>query len=148
MNLSLAIPIKAQIINSGFVVALAQPSWSKKQLGVYANRSGVYVLHSNGLILYVGKTTAGDYATFGERLRRHFQQKASGNSTLYQLLSKQTQPIRAYLLDLEDVSMMIDAGSMTLSAERKALVMEQVLIGIYEPIGNRDKDSQKLTSEA
>ena len=32
--------------------------------------------------------------------------------------------------------MMIDASSMSLSPERKALVMEQVLIGIYQPRGN------------
>jgi hypothetical protein len=30
-----------------------------------------------------------------------------------------------------------DQGPMTLPAERKALIMEQVLIGIYEPEGNR-----------
>jgi hypothetical protein len=139
VQLSVSIPTKAQIINGGFVinVAKAGDSWSKSQLGDYADKSGVYIIHSNGRILYIGKTTEGDYGTFGERLRRHCQEKASGNSNLHQVLCGELTPIRAYLLDLLDIDMMIDQGPMTLSQRRKALIMEQVLIGIYEPPGNR-----------
>ena len=71
-------------------------------------------------------------------LRRHCQHSASQNSRVHQLLVAQESPVRAYLLDLEDISMMIDAASMSLSPERKALVMEQVLIGIYQPPWNID----------
>lgn len=113
-------------------------SWSKSQLGEYAGKSGVYVLHSNGKILYVGKTTIGDFGNFGERLRRHFHEKAAQQSRVHKLLVAQTTPIRAYLLDLEDLDMMIDHASGSLTRERKALVMEQLLIGIYEPKGNAE----------
>jgi hypothetical protein len=47
------------------------------------------------------------------------------------------QDIRVYCLDLLDLDMMVDQGPMSLTKERKALIMEQVLIGIFEPPGNR-----------
>ncbi|MCI0504490.1 MAG: GIY-YIG nuclease family protein [Gammaproteobacteria bacterium] len=139
MQISITVPTKAQIINGGFSIAISAhgTEWLKGQLGDYADRSGVYIIHSNGKILYIGKTTQGDYGTFGERLRRHCQEKASRNSQLFQSLLAQKTPVRAYLLDLSDLDMMIDQGPMTLSPVRKALIMEQALIGIYEPPENR-----------
>lgn len=139
MNITISIPTKAQIVNGGFQVhvAKARASWKKGQLGDYADRKGVYIHHSNGRILYIGKATSGDFGTFGERLRREFQETASANSRLHQLLAAQKHPIRCYLIDLDDVDMMIAPGSMTLSPERKALIMEQVLVGIYQPEGNK-----------
>lgn len=140
MNINITIPIKAQLLSSGFEIHTASDgaSWSKEQLGEYGSKSGVYILHSNGKILYVGKTTIGEYGNFGERLRRHFHDKASQNSRVHKLLVSQSKPIRAYLLDLEDLGMLIDHGSASLSNERKALVMEQLLIGIYDPEGNAE----------
>lgn len=140
MSVKVTIPIKAQILSGGFEVHAASDgaSWSKVQLGEYAAKSGVYVLHSNGKILYVGKTTVGEYGNFGERLRRHFHEKASQNSRVHKLLVAQTKTIRAYLLDLDDIDMLIDHGSASLTPERKALVMEQLLIGIYDPEGNAE----------
>lgn len=138
MQVLVNVPIKAQILCGGFIVktAIGGNSWSKLQLGDYADKSGVYVLHADGRILYVGKTTEGEFGTFGERLRRHFHDKASQNSRVHQLLVKQTNEIRAFLLDLEDLDLMIDHASATLTRERKALVMEQMLIGLYNPLGN------------
>ncbi|MDB4662913.1 hypothetical protein OAE61_04705 [Verrucomicrobiales bacterium] len=138
MEVKISIPTKAQIFSGGFEIATAieGASWSKSQLGDYGSKSGVYVLHSDGRILYIGKTTEGEYGNFGERLRRHFQEKASQNSRVHKLLVGQTNPIRAYLLDLEDLGLMIDHGSAELTGERKALIMEQVLIGIFTPMGN------------
>jgi|SRR5690554_2795438 len=139
MQLTISIPTRAQIINGGFDISIASPgeAWSKSQLGDYSGKSGVYILHSNGRIIYIGKTTEGDYGNFGERLRRHCQEKASNNSPLYQALLAETNPVKAYLLDLMDIDMMIDQGPLTLSQVRKALIMEQALIGIYEPPSNR-----------
>ncbi len=144
MQLNVSIPTRAQIINGGFVVTVARSGteWLKAQLGDYADKSGVYILHSNARILYIGKTTHGTFGTFAERLRRHCQEKASGNSRVFQCLCAQTQSVRAYLLDLTDIDMMIDQGSLTLSQQRKALIMEQVLIGIYEPPENRADASE------
>ena len=139
MQLTVSIPTRAQIVNGGFVISISTggATWSKSQLGDYADKSGVHVIHANGCIIYVGKTTEGDYGTFGERLRRHCQKKASSNSQLYQALCAETPLVRAYLLDLQDLDMMIDQGPMSLSQTRIALIMEQVLIGIYEPPNNR-----------
>jgi hypothetical protein len=132
------IPIKAQILAGGVIVrtAVGGTQWLKSQLGGYADKSGVYVLHSDWRILYVGKTTEGDYGNFGERLRRHFHDTASQTSKVHQLLIQQTGEIRAYLLDLEDLDLMIDHASASLTRERKALVMEQLLIGLYDLPGN------------
>src|SRR5215468_4702750 len=139
MQVSLQIPTKAQILSGGFIIRVAKTgeSWSKTQLGAYADARGVYIHHCIGRILYVGKTTSGDYGTFGERFRREFQELASGNSALHQLLCTQAGEIRTYCLDFQDLDMMVDQGPMTLGPERKALIMEQVLIGIYEPLGNK-----------
>ena len=139
MQLTIAVPTRAQIINGGFDVSIAEPgkSWAKSQLGDYSNKSGVYILHSFGRIIYIGKTTEGSFGNFGERLRRHCQEKASGNSALYQALRAEKSQVKAYLLDLMDIDMMIDQGPLTLSQVRKALIMEQALIGIYEPPNNK-----------
>jgi hypothetical protein len=100
MQVKLHIPTKAQILSGGFVVRPAKSgeSWSKTQLGAYADSRGVYIHHSNGQILYIGKTTGGSYGTFGERLRREFQETASSNSALHQLLCSQGDEIRTHLL--------------------------------------------------
>lgn len=138
MQIKIDVPIKADIINGGFEIKVSNNTeWSKSQLGDYAEKSGVYIHHSNGKILYIGKATSGKWGKYGERLRREFQEKASSNSTLFKLLKKQKSPIKSYLLDLDDIDMMINAGSKELSKERKALIMEQILIGIYNPEGNK-----------
>jgi hypothetical protein len=141
MRITIEIPPKDDILGSGFEVRVSQQGegWEKSQLEDYADRRGVYILHSNGRILYVGQTTKGPpYGIFGERLRREFHEKAAGEGNrLHKLLASQERQVFAYLLDLEDIDMMIDAGSVTLSRESKALIMEQVLIGIYEPEGNQ-----------
>jgi hypothetical protein len=139
MQITISIPIKADITGGGSEVNVSAEgeSWQKGQLGDYADRRGVYIHHSNGKILYVGKTTVGKWGTFGERLRREFQATSSSFSDLHRLLAKQDAPIYAYLLDLGDIDMMVDSGPISLSPERKALLMEQVLIGIYEPEGNK-----------
>jgi hypothetical protein len=139
MRVSINIPLKADIVTGGFEIGVSAlgESWTKDQLGAYADSRGVYVLHSNGKILYIGKTTTGSFGTFSQRLRREFQESASQNSDLHQLLASQSHPIKAYLLDLQDLDMMVGSELITLSAERKALIVEQVLIGVYEPEGNK-----------
>lgn len=140
MVIQVKIPIKADIVYQGFPVITSPAggaTWKKDQLGDYANRSGVYIHHCEGKILYVGKATTGQWGTFSERLRREFQEKASSNSSLYQLLLSQAKPVKTFMLDLDDIDMMVDSGSVQLSKERKALIMEQILIGMFEPLGNK-----------
>jgi hypothetical protein len=139
MQISITIPLKADIVHSiKFPVAVSSGgvTWRRGQLGDYAGKRGVYIHHSNGKILYVGKATEGRHGIFGERLRREFHDTAAGGSRLHQLLASQTEHIYCYFLDLQDVDAIVNSGSMTLSPERKALILEQVLIGIYNPEGN------------
>jgi excinuclease UvrABC nuclease subunit len=139
MEIKVKIPIKADIVFQGFPVLTspAGTAWTKDQLGDYADRSGVYIHHSEGKILYVGKTISGQWGTFAERLRREFQEKASSNSSLYQLLLGQQKTIKTFMLDLDDIDMVVDSGSIQLTKERKALIMEQILIGVFSPEGNK-----------
>jgi excinuclease UvrABC nuclease subunit len=139
MEVKVRIPLKADIVFQGIELktAKAGDTWTKSQLGEYANRSGVYIHHCNGNILYVGKCTSGQWGNFAERFRREFQKTASSNSSLHQLLVKQEHAIRTVMFDLDDIDMMVDSGSIQLSKERKALIMEQILIGVFEPIGNK-----------
>lgn len=139
MEIKVKIPIKGEIVYQGFPVRTSSSgtTWTKDQLGDYANKSGVYIHHCHGKILYVGKTTTGQWGTFSERLRREFQEKASGNSPLHQLLCNQAHTIRTFMLDLDDIDMMVDSGSIQLTKERKALIMEQILIGVFQPEGNK-----------
>jgi hypothetical protein len=141
MEIKVKIPIKADIVFQGLPVitspAGSGTTWTKEQLGDYARRSGVYIHHCDGKILYIGKTTTGAFGNFAERLRREFQEKASSKSALYQLLHSQTKTIKTFLLDLDDLDMMVDSGSIQLSKERKALIMEQILIGVFQPEGNK-----------
>jgi len=139
MEIKVKIPIKADIIFQGFpvVTSPAGTTWKKNQLGDYASRSGVYIHHSNGKILYIGKTTSGKWGNFAERFRREFQEKASSNSSLYQLLNAQRKTIKTFMLDLDDLDMMVDSGSIQITKERKALIMEQILIGVFSPEGNK-----------
>ncbi|TVR36925.1 MAG: hypothetical protein EA392_14010 [Cryomorphaceae bacterium] len=139
MEIKVKIPIKADIVFHGFPVTIspAGTTWKKNQLGDYGGRSGVYIHHCDGKILYIGKTTSGQWGTFAERLRREFQEKASSNSSLYQLLLEQKKTIKTFMLDLDDIDMMVDSGSVQLTKLRKALIMEQILIGVFSPEGNK-----------
>jgi len=139
MEVRVKVPLKADIVYQGIELKIAakSQSWTKTDLGDYASKSGVYVHHSNGIILYVGKTTIGEYGNFGERLRREFQETSSSNSQLFQLLAKQKHPVKTIMFDLDDIDMMVNPGPIQLARERKALIMEQILIGIFQPIGNK-----------
>lgn len=139
MEIKVKIPIKADIVYQGFPITTAPPgtTWKKNQLGDYADKSGVYIHHCDGKILYVGKSTSGQWGTFSERFRREFQESASSNSSLYQLLHSQKNTVKTFMLDLDDIDMMVDSGSIQLTKERKALIMEQILIGIFQPEGNK-----------
>ncbi|MEY4835260.1 MAG: hypothetical protein RI980_1375 [Bacteroidota bacterium] len=63
MEIKVKIPIKADIVFQGLPIitsaAGSGTTWTKEQLGDYADRSGVNIHHCDGKILYVGKTTSG-----------------------------------------------------------------------------------------
>ncbi len=55
MEINVKIPILTSAAGSGI-------TWTKEQLSVYANKSGVYIHHCDVEILYVGKTNIGKFA--------------------------------------------------------------------------------------
>src|SRR5262249_14294701 len=131
------VPPKSEVLASGFVVPIVArgTTWSITCLHDFARRSGVYALHSDGEVLYVGQTTAGgNYGKFGERLRRHCHGPSAADSATHRLLASKTKPIRAYLMDLGEVDTRV---VVELPKERKALILEQILIGLWQPPGNR-----------
>ena len=77
--------------------------WTKTQLGDYEDRSGLYIHHCEGKILYIRKTTTGQIWNFGERLCREFQERGSQSRDLFQILNSQTKAIKTILLNLNDL---------------------------------------------
>jgi hypothetical protein len=113
----------------------------KLQLGKHANACSVYVHVFGREIIYVGKTTKEkrddgkiSWATFGERLRREFQESSSQNSNLHQLLASY-KSISTVMFSLDKIDQLIK--SKKISSHRKALILEQILIALFSPIGNR-----------
>jgi len=133
------VPSHETITGSGVPVSVAAAgdSWSSTQLGTFAPDNGVYILYADSRILYVGQTMVGNFGNFGERLRRHCQEKASSNSEVYKLLLSQTKRVHAFFVSRSSLPERIRQQGVQLSMERMALLMEQALIGAYEPPGNR-----------
>ncbi|GAB2584916.1 hypothetical protein [Spirosoma areae] len=122
--------------------------WTKDCLGSYANSRGVYIHHSDNEILYIGQTVKGKWGTFSERLRREFQETSSQASGLYRMLEEQTHQIRTVCFDLDEIDQLISFSTNDLSKENKALIFEQLLIGIFQPQGNKSGIFKKIGVEA
>ena len=82
MRIKLSTPARSTVVARGMPVQVARSneSWSELTIGEKRSEKGVYVIHHNGKIKYVGKTS-GKNMNFGKRLRRHFQKSAAGNHT-------------------------------------------------------------------
>ena len=133
------LPTKEELLSKGIVIPLASKGegWSKKSVGEFSRRSGVYVHYCDGEIIYVGKTTSGKRGTFGDRMRRQFHETSASNDYLHKFIKEHELCVRTRFLDLEEVDSIVNGEEVNLSRERKALILEQVLIGQYEPKGNR-----------
>jgi hypothetical protein len=88
MKIEIALPDADEIITQGCPVPIARrnETWSATCLGSMKKERGVYVIHHAGRIKYVGKTD-GPTMDFGTRLRREFQETASGNKHNYPKLN-------------------------------------------------------------
>jgi excinuclease UvrABC nuclease subunit len=133
------LPTKEELLSKGIVIPLAPKGegWSKKSLGVFSRRSGVYVHYCNDEIIYVGQTTAGKRGNFGDRMRREFHETSASNDYLHRFIKEHVDCVRTRFLDLEEVDKIVDGDGIELTPQRKALILEQILIGQYEPRGNR-----------
>lgn len=137
MRIAIRVPTKAEILQRAQAIPVSPDgeSWSKDCLGEFAKRSGVYIHCAGNTILYVGKTTRGNYGTFGERVRRECQRKASGDSRLYRLLLNQ-RAVKTAFISSEEVEARVIAKGLCL--EDMALLFERALIAVYKPNGNKE----------
>ena len=76
------LPEREEIIQSGCPVPIARRGerWNSSCLGAMSKEKGVYVIHHNETVIYVGKTD-GRSMGFGMRLRREFQENAAQGKT-------------------------------------------------------------------
>jgi len=137
MNINL--PTKEELLSKGIVIPLAPKGegWSKKSLGIFSRRSGVYVHYCDDEIVYIGQTTSGKRGTFGDRMRREFHETSASNDYLHRFIKVHVDCVRTRFIDLDEVDKIVDGGEIELTPQRKALILEQVLIGQYRPKGNR-----------
>lgn len=133
------LPTKEHLISGGIVIPLAPKgdSWSKKSLGSFSKKSGVYIHYCDDEIIYVGQTTSGRRGTFGDRMRREFHETSASNDYLHRFIRDHLECVRTRFLDLDEIDKIVITETIELAPQRKALILEQILIGQYEPKGNR-----------
>lgn len=133
------LPSKEELLSKGIVIPLAPrgDSWSKKSLGSFSKKSGVYIHYCDQEIVYIGQTTSGKRGNFGDRMRREFHETSASNDYLHNFIKEHLHCVRTRFLDLDEIDRIVVADSINLTPQRKALILEQILIGQYEPKGNR-----------
>lgn len=141
MDITIKIPTLQEVFQKGISLKVVREneSWYQDDLGEYAKKSGVYIHHSNGNILYVGQTSkAGNWGTFHVRLRKECQPAAASHSNLYHLLLENARDLKTTLYHFEEVSAMFSGNIKDkLSPGRMTLILEQFMIAAYQPSGNR-----------
>lgn len=135
MFFRIRVPTKKRIIADGVDVHLSpiRQSWSPYQLGEKRARIGVYIIHHNCVIKYVGKTN-GPTMNFGVRLRRHFQQQAAGKHT-YPRLKCLNQPpcIQVTMIELSEIQEYVEYNVKGLDLIKLIPIFETALICAFEP---------------
>jgi len=136
MKIEIKIPPREMILSGGKVVCLATrgKSWSERQLGDYAKDTGVYVIHHAGSVKYVGKTNRPSMS-FGMRLRREFQEKASQRRHIYPKLEKLTvpPPIYVFFFGMRDVCNLVKTEDAKIDDVGKIEIFEQALLHSLKP---------------
>lgn len=138
MKLEIEVPPKEVILSDGTELKLAPKgkSWSKKNLGNHKNERGVYIIHHDKKIRYVGKTD-GPTMNFGIRLRREFQETASQGKHNYPRLKKLQTPPPIYVcfFNTDDLRELIKTTIANFESSDQGIIetMEQVFICAYEP---------------
>lgn len=135
-KIEIFVPKIEEILSRGIPVSLAKrgESWSERQLGEYAKKIGVYVIHHDNKIKYVGKTDE-KTMSFGMRLRREFQQSASQNRHLFpKLLGLEIPPeIKVTFFDSEEISKYVKIIDSNISDIGKIRIFEQIMIQLCNP---------------
>ena len=79
----------------------------------------------------------GKRGTFGDRMRREFHETSASNDYLHRFIKVHQDCVRTRFIDLDEVDKIVDGEGIELTPQRKALILEQILIGQYGPKGNR-----------
>lgn len=136
MKLDIAVLPQSELLSPACSVRIARrgESWSESCLGSGAKDQGVYVIHHAGKIKYVGKTD-GASMSFGARLRREFQESASGGRHIFPKLAALSVPpdISVCLLSADAVRKLISVEGMALTDAQLIPIYEAVLIQAYRP---------------
>jgi hypothetical protein len=131
----------------GCPVSLARKGevWLQSCLGQKSKMQGVYVLHHGGDIKYVGKTN-GPSMSFGMRLRREFQETASGGKHVYPQLVKLAvpPPILVSLFPADEIENMVQLFGTKFDAHQKIEVFEAVLTHAYQPDFQRHHEKRTV----
>lgn len=137
MRIEFSVPSPHDLLRSLRNVPIARrgQSWSESCLGPDGKKQGVYVIHHGEKIIYVGKTD-GDSMTFGVRLRREFQESASGGRHIYpKLAALQTPPeIGVCLLPANAIREMVSLHDLEVPDLALVPICEAVLIAAYKPL--------------
>lgn len=136
MKVHICVPSRDSVLVRNLAVQLAPKgqSWLKSQLREYADDQGLYIIHQEGEVLYVGKTD-GPTMTFGARLRREFQATASKGRHIYPKLEKLSTPpgILVSFITLPEVRELVYSEEVALDDFAKIAVLEQTLVQVYNP---------------
>lgn len=136
VRVEISLPPSAELLKTLWDVPLARrgEGWSERCLGPEGKKQGVYVIHHGEKVIYVGKTD-GQSMTFGVRLRREFQESASGRRHIFPTLSRLTIPpsLRVCLLPTDVLRGMVKVHGAKLSDVDLIRICECVLIATYRP---------------
>ena len=136
MQIQIDIPDKKAILNSGLTIPVAGPrqSWSELRLNEYRHMRGVYVIHHDNRIRYIGKTD-GPTMTFAVRLRREFQYSAAQGKGVYAKLAKLAIPpeVKVVFFDPRTLAKLVRCTGLNISEIGMIRIVEQTFIDAYEP---------------
>lgn len=136
MYLELTVPPCNELPVSACSVSTAPrgEKWSELCLGDDRKEHGCYVIWHSGQIIYVGKTD-GPSMSFVMRLRREFQESASGGRHIYpKLRALQPPDFTVSLLPLPVLKNMVTVHDATLSDPELIQICEVALIAAYKPM--------------
>ena len=146
MTITIKLPNKEKVLRNSIDVKLASTGmkWSEIDLGDDRKKVGVYVIHHNNRIKYVGKTS-GKKMSFGVRLRRHFQEKAAGKHTYPRLESLHTPPsIQVSLFTLKEIKKYISCSIYEPRPADLIALFESALITSLKPEFQQDNSAYNI----
>ena len=136
LTVCIDLPEREEIVGSGCPVPIARKSekWNTSCLGNMKKEKGVYVIHHNEKIIYVGKTD-GPSMNFGMRLRREFQENASQGKHIYPRLSSLSTPpaIKATFYNIPEIIKRMNFEGHFHRPDQMIGIFEMLMISYLEP---------------